>query len=403
MNRERLVMARGLGKAYPKVARRSDRMRALLSLLTRGRGAERVPVLADVDLDVYRGESVALIGENGAGKSTLLKLITGVLTPSSGTLSVHGRIGALLELGAGFHLEYTGRENVAMAAALYGLSVEETRERMDGILAFADIGRYIDEPVKHYSSGMVVRLGFAVVAAVRPDLLITDEILAVGDESFQKKCVRWIEEYLDGGGTLLLVSHSMYHVQKLCRHACWLRHGRIEMQGDVFDVSQAYLAYNERKQAVTEQRPVSSASSEFAVVSMCMNGVDANAAPLQMEQGASLTVHAQLHSRDGRVPVCTVGISSANGSSVYGVGTDMDDVVLQSDDAHHYQVRLEFMDLALLPGQYEVRLHVLDPEAVRLFDTLQATLTVRGRSREIGAVHLPHRWLAPEAEPADER
>ena len=204
-----LVEARALGKAYPKVHRNADRLRALARLLVGSGSGDRHEVLRDVTLDVVRGESLGLIGENGAGKSTLLKLVTGVLTPTSGSVRVNGTIGALLELGAGFHPEYSGRDNIAMAAALYGLAGADLRARMPEIVAFADIGDYIDEPVKHYSSGMVVRLGFAVIASLKPDLLVTDEVLAVGDESFQKKCVRWIEQYLADGGPLLLVSHSM--------------------------------------------------------------------------------------------------------------------------------------------------------------------------------------------------
>ena len=232
-----LIRAHGLGKAYPKVHRNADRLRSLGRLLFKSARNDRVDVLRDVDLEVRRGESIGLIGENGAGKSTLLKLVTGVLTPSYGSIDVSGKIGALLELGAGFHPDYTGRDNISMAATLYGLRGAELRERLPEIVAFADIGDYIDEPVKHYSSGMVVRLGFAVIASLKPDLLVTDEVLAVGDESFQKKCVRWMEGYLENGGTLILVSHSMYHVQKLCRRACWLRAGRIELQGEVFDVT----------------------------------------------------------------------------------------------------------------------------------------------------------------------
>lgn len=388
-----LVHARGLGKAYPKVSRRGDRLRSLLSLLAGGRGAEKISVLADIDLDVHRGESVGLIGENGAGKSTLLKLVTGVLNPSTGSVTVQGRIGALLELGAGFHPDYTGRENVAMAAALYGLDADETRARMDDILGFADIGAYIDEPVKHYSSGMVVRLGFAVVAAARPDLLITDEVLAVGDESFQKKCIRWIEGYLDDGGTLLLVSHSMYHIQRLCRQALWLHRGRAEAQGDVFEVTQAYLAWSARKQAAQETvSEASRAEGEFGVVAMTLNGERADSVPLQIGFGEDVVVRGELRSREDRVPVAMVSFVRADGSGIYGVGTDMDAVEPQRVGAGSYRVAVHFPGLQLLPGQYVVRIHVLDPEAMRLFDTMEARLTVRGASREQGFIRLPHHW-----------
>ena len=191
-----------------------------------------------------------------------------------------------------------------MAAALYGLAGAELRERLPEIIAFADIGDYIDEPVKHYSSGMVVRLGFAVVAALKPDLLITDEVLAVGDESFQKKCVRWMEDYLADGGTLILVSHSMYHVQKLCRHACWLRGGEVAMAGDVFDVTQAYLAYHERKAAPLRSRCRDRARGpRIQRARRRAQRRRRRGADLLLEHGATLRVRARIRSRDGRVPV----------------------------------------------------------------------------------------------------
>ena len=206
-----------VGKDYAKVEARGGRVRLVLRPPA-GRGAARVfRALDGVSFELKRGESLGVIGENGAGKSTLLKIVAGVIEPTRGTVAVGGRVGALLELGSGFHPEYTGLANIDLAAALLGLTPREIAAKRDEIIAFADIGEHIDEPIKHYSSGMVVRLGFAVATALAPDVLITDEVLAVGDESFQKKCIAWMERYLADGGTLLLCSHSMYHVQKLCR------------------------------------------------------------------------------------------------------------------------------------------------------------------------------------------
>jgi len=391
-----LVEARGLSKSYPLVFRSRDRARALWQLLS-GRGhAQSTTVLRDVDLQVRRGESLGLIGENGAGKSTLLKLLTGVLTPSTGSVAVHGRVGALLELGAGFHPEYSGRDNIALSAALYGLSADEVRGKLPEIVAFADIGSYIDEPVKHYSSGMVVRLGFAIVAALHPDLLITDEVLAVGDESFQKKCVRWMEDYLAGGGTLILVSHSMYHVQKLCRRACWLRHGEVAAAGEVFDVTQAYLAYQERKSAAAAPTREGVAGQEFHLLELFLND-DASGAPLVLDRGAGLRARVRLHARDGRAPVAMFGIVRADGTPVYGVGSDMDGVTLTRESDNVYTAEIEFPELPLLPGSYALRAHALDPEGVRLFDTLERGVSIRGESREFGLVRLRHRWIAREA------
>lgn len=389
-----LVEARGLGKSYPRVFRRSDRLRALMALLAGRVSGEVTPVLRDIDLSVARGQSLGLIGDNGAGKSTLLKLLTGVLTPTQGTVRVNGRVGALLELGAGFHPEYSGRDNIAMAATLQGFSTEELDARLADIIAFADIGRYIDEPVKHYSSGMVVRLGFAIVAATRPDLLITDEVLAVGDESFQKKCIRWMEDYLEQGGTLILVSHSMYHIQKLCRQALWLREGRMQAQGDVYEVTQAYLAYHERKSSgePARARDIEAVRGlEFHVRGMRVNGEAAETLPA-LEQGSALTVEATIASRDGRVPVVNVGIARADGTPVYGVSSDMDGVQPAPTVDGDYCIVLNFSELPLLPGSYTIRVHPLDSEGLRLFDTVERTLTVKGRSPESGLVRLSHVW-----------
>lgn len=394
-----LVEARGLGKTYPRVFRRSDRLRALVRLLFGRGGGDVVPVLHDIDLVVQRGESLGLIGENGAGKSTLLKLLTGVLTPSSGTVTVNGRVGALLELGAGFHPEYTGRENIATAAALYGLGEDEIRAKLPGIVAFADIGRYIDEPVKHYSSGMIVRLGFAVVAATRPDLLITDEVLAVGDESFQKKCVRWIEDYLADGGTLILVSHSMYHVQKLCRHALWLRDGVVAATGDVFDVTQAYLAYHERKSASVEtvmRDDIALRGLEFYVREMRLNN-DASETPPMLAPAGELRIGARIVSRDGRVPVVHVGLARIDGTPVYGVSSEMDGVQPRRLPDGDFEIELRLPRLPLLPGVYLAKVHPLDPEGVRLFDTVERSFTIRGSTRELGLVRLEHTWLQADA------
>lgn len=387
-----LIQTVGLGKSYPKAHRSSDRFRALGRLLRGSADTDALSVLRDVTIDVRRGESVGVIGENGAGKSTLLKLITRVLTPTSGSVQVNGTVGALLELGAGFHPEYSGRDNIAMSAALHGLTGAQLEERLPEIIAFADIGSYIDEPVKHYSSGMVVRLGFAVVASMKPDLLITDEVLAVGDESFQKKCVRWMEAYLADGGTLLLVSHSMYHVQKLCRRALWLRQGEVAEYGDVFDVSQAYLAWHERKQNAQSNSKSSKAGHEFEIEDMQVNGV-AGEQPTILQMGDKLHLRISLRSRDERVPVVLIGIARADGSAVYGVSTEMDRVVPMAIGGGRFVADIEFPDLALLPGSYNLASHVLDPEGVRMFDTQERGLTVRGESREFGLVRLPHRWI----------
>ncbi|HEX4853520.1 ABC transporter ATP-binding protein [Arenimonas sp.] len=387
-----LVRADGLAKRYPVLGHRGDRLAALWDVL-RGRPPRRVAqVLQDISFEVMPGQSLAIIGENGAGKSTLLKLVTGVLTPSAGTVETRGSIGALLELGAGFHPELSGRDNVRLAAALHGIDAATLAEKLPEIEAFADIGRYLDEPVKHYSSGMVVRLGFAVIAAVRPALLITDEVLAVGDENFQRKCIRWLDDYLAGGGTLLLVSHSIYHVQKLCRRAIWLDGGRIAAQGDVFEVSQRYLAAQEARRAGEQAVGAPAAGlPEYRVESVAINGVPGTGA-VAVAMGDALEQDVVIHSRDGLPPVMLNGWVRADGTPVYGVSSEMDAVPAQPLGDGQFRFRLVFDPLTLLPGSYRLRTSALDGEGLRLFDTVDREVTVTGAAREYGLARLPHAW-----------
>ena len=384
-----LLKLEGVGKDYAKVDSRGGRLRLVVDLL-RGRPAAHVfRALDGVTLELNRGESLGVIGENGAGKSTLLKIVAGVVKPTRGTVDVNGRIGALLELGSGFHPEYTGRANIELAAALLGLSPAEIAAKRDEIIAFADIGEHIDDPIKHYSSGMVVRLGFAVATTLAPDILITDEVLAVGDESFQKKCVAWMERYLVGGGTLLMCSHSMYHVQKLCRHALWLKDGRVERSGPAADVTQAYLAYHEERGAQRKQpieAPFAAAAGVYAVQTLDLVPGDVIA------QGDTLLLSGEVFSPDDRAPVVLIGIVRADGTPVYGVATDMDGVAPRRVAADRFAYALTLPRVMLLPGKYFVRAHALDPEGVRLFDNVERPLVVTGQTREMGLVRLEHRW-----------
>lgn len=211
--------------------------------------------LKDVSFEVKKGETVGIIGRNGAGKSTLLQLICGTLNPTYGSVEVNGRVAALLELGSGFNPEFTGRENVYMNASLLGLSREETDERFEEIVEFADIGDFIDQPIKMYSSGMVLRLAFAVIAHVDADILIVDEALAVGDAFFVQKCMRFLRDFIKKG-TLLFVSHDTPAVVNLCTRAILLSHGRIEMEGDPKDVAEYYLEelYREKQETQTANK-----------------------------------------------------------------------------------------------------------------------------------------------------
>jgi ABC-type polysaccharide/polyol phosphate transport system ATPase subunit len=213
--------------------------------LFKGRRTTRVEefwALRDVSLRIESGESVGLIGPNGAGKSTALKIMARIIDPTQGMVRVKGRMSALIELGAGFHIDLTGRENVFLNGSILGFSRQEMRDRFDEIVSFAELEQFIDTELKRWSTGMMMRLGFAIATSVDPDILITDEILAVGDEAFQHKCLRRIKNFREDGGTILFVSHDMQAVRDLCSRTVWLDHGRVQMDGPSQDVVAGYLA-----------------------------------------------------------------------------------------------------------------------------------------------------------------
>jgi lipopolysaccharide transport system ATP-binding protein len=250
------IKAENLSKCYQIYEHPKDRLRQfVLPRLQRLANAQPKQyyrefwALKGVSFAVTKGETVGIIGRNGSGKSTLLQLICGTLNPSSGSITTHGRIAALLELGSGFNPEFTGRENVYLNASVLGLNRSETESRFNDIETFADIGGFIDQPVKTYSSGMMVRLAFAVLAHVDPQILIIDEALAVGDAFFTQKCMRFIREFQLGGGTLLFVSHDTGALRSLCNRAIWLEKGEVVQEGSPKEISELYLeAFYEEKQ-----------------------------------------------------------------------------------------------------------------------------------------------------------
>ncbi len=235
------ISVRGVSKTYITFESPFQR---LLHLLSGGRVGQHAnhSAIQDISFDVFRGETVGIIGKNGSGKSTLLSIICGTLSPSAGEVSVNGKMAALLELGAGLNPELSGRDNIPLSAEIYGLSESEVGERIDSIIEFADIGDYIDQPVKTYSSGMFTRLAFAIIANVNAQILVVDEALAVGDAYFVQKCMRFLRGFTEGGGTLLFVSHDMGSVTSLCDRAIWLSGGAMRLDSTPKEVANAYLA-----------------------------------------------------------------------------------------------------------------------------------------------------------------
>jgi ABC-2 type transport system ATP-binding protein len=234
---EATISASGVGKRFQLHHQRATSLKERL-LLHRRASSEEFWALRDVDLEIGGGLTVGLIGPNGSGKSTLLKVLSGILAPTTGTVAVRGRVASLLELGAGFNGELTGRENIYLNAAILGLSRRETSRQFDDIVAFAELEPFIDNQVKHYSSGQYVRLGFAVAVHVSPDILLVDEVLAVGDESFQRKCLTKIAEFQERGCTILFVTHALDLVPRICGRAVVLDHGRVLHDGDPVEATE---------------------------------------------------------------------------------------------------------------------------------------------------------------------
>jgi ABC-type polysaccharide/polyol phosphate transport system ATPase subunit len=228
-------------KSFPRHVGRML-LRQRLGNLLRGNKRDRFTALSDVSFTLNHGECLGIVGHNGAGKSTMLNLITGLCLPSSGSVKVDGRVAALLELGSGFHPDLTGTENVHMNAALLGLSRRQTGQRFAEIAEFADISDFIDEPLRTYSTGMMMRLAFAVAIHVDPDILIIDEVLGVGDQNFFEKCVKRIHEFRTSGKTMICVSHSLLMIESLCDRVLWLNHGRVVQDGPAASVIRDYDA-----------------------------------------------------------------------------------------------------------------------------------------------------------------
>jgi ABC-type polysaccharide/polyol phosphate transport system ATPase subunit len=369
-----------------------------------------VAALRHVSFVVDRGEAFGIIGRNGSGKSTLLKLISGILKPTSGKVAVNGRVAALIELGAGFHPEITGRENIYINGIMLGLSRREVDQRFDKIVEFSGISEFLDQPVKTYSSGMYVRLGFAVAVHVDPDVLLIDEVLSVGDEEFSARCVAKIQELKYRGVTLLFVTHQLDQVRNLCDRALWLDHGRTEAIGDPMRVVDAYL------QEVSGTPPASAAAETPAAVPDEKEQPKKEADEERWGSGEIVLRRVALTDHQGRelvalgagtpviidldvdvrVPqedfVFGVGIYHADGTCVYGTNTDVEGYASERIEGP-VRVRFVVPSLDLVAGTYRIDAAVHTRNG-RAFDYRRNVMrTVIGsRVHDIGIYRPQHEW-----------
>jgi lipopolysaccharide transport system ATP-binding protein len=400
--REHTVDAEGLSKVYRTYASPWDRL--LEPLLRRPRHRE-FRALEDVSFALPRGEGLALIGENGAGKSTLLKILAGITVPTTGSFQVRGKVASILELGSGFHPEFTGRQNIVLNAAMLGLSQEELRRKMPDIIGFSELGDFIDQPVKCYSTGMAMRLGFSIATQVEPDVLIVDEALSVGDGYFQKKCMDRLRVFVDSGGTLLFCSHAMYYVSAFCQRALWLRNGRAEALGPVSEVVGEYenfLIAKSRRAAEAEP----AAPSPGPGMPARITSARLVEPPPFYTPGDPWEVEVEWEAEDPRLAFhLGVGINRSDGIEVCSFATHLDGLPPATGERRH-AARLSIPSLPLVKGEFTLYIFLLDEEGLHIYDqrVIPAAFDVRSPAYAFGLVRVEHAWdldarSAPSVQP----
>jgi ABC-type polysaccharide/polyol phosphate transport system ATPase subunit len=362
-------------------------------------GAEDIWALRDVTLGVDRGEAVGLIGRNGSGKTTLLRLVAGIIKPTAGRVRADGRIGSLLELGAGFHPDFTGRENVFLNGAIQGLRRSEIRERFDEIVGFAELEHAIDRPVRTYSSGMTMRLGFAIAAFLDADVLLLDEVFAVGDEAFQRKCFGRIFAFKQAGGTIVFVSHDASAVERLCERSVLLEHGRVAFDGPSRDAVARY-----RRALADEVDPAERGaglrewgSGEATIASATLLGSEGQER-LQFLSGEPFALRVAVTTPDGVPPPrLQLELRDDAGTLVAGEAVDLRALGWQPHAAEEV-VRYELQSLPLAEGRFHLRLGLTDESGERLYHWLDDALVfiVYPGDDERGVVRFEGSWTIEE-------
>ncbi len=352
-----------------------ERNNSLKSALMRGRRAisEDFWALKNVSFEVPTGETFGLIGENGSGKSTMLKCMTKILRPDGGTIDVRGKVSALLELGAGFHPELSGRENVYLNGAILGLSQKEITRRFDSIVEFAGIAPFIDEPVKNYSSGMYVRLGFSVAINVDPEVLLVDEVLAVGDEAFQRKCSEKFADLKQAGKTIVLVSHSMFSVQSICDRVAWFEHGNLRAIGTPRDVIEEYTGTVQLDRSIDGEGHPRWGSGEIKITKVeLVDHTGSAGARVHTGERATLRLHYET-AEPVKEPGFCFFITTVNGNPVTGPNSVGAGCVPDKLDGKGV-VEIVMDPLRVLPGTYDLTTVVADRTLLHEYDHRQNVL-----------------------------
>jgi lipopolysaccharide transport system ATP-binding protein len=406
------IVIEGLSKCYEigalqKETQLRDQLVRLLSAPFRRRNPpELLWALRDVSFKIDQGEVVGIIGRNGAGKSTLLKILSKITYPTSGQVRARGRVAALLEVGAGFHEELTGRENIYLNGSIMGMKKKEVDAKLEAIVDFSGVARFIDTPIKRYSSGMRSRLGFAVAAHLDPDVLVVDEVLAVGDAAFQKKCINAMQDLRGGGRTVLFVSHNMAAVENLCTRGIWIADGQVRLDGPTRSVIEAYMAtFSSSSDAASELTGVDgrrgSGEIRFTRVEFL-----SPAGELQTVNRAGTDLVIRLHYRAQEPierPSFGINLSTDLGTLITDTSTWLHGLDIPLVPAGNGYVDLEIESLNLLPGRYQLSMWVNSCVNNGLYDSLPNAVhlnieetAIYGSTRPIdgryGVVYFPQRW-----------
>lgn len=389
------------GVSYRRYAKPRD---ALWEWVSRRPHHELFHALENVSFELEQGGSLGIIGDNGAGKSTLLRLLAGNLSPNSGSCVVQGRRSALLELGTGLHGEYSGLENARLGLALRGLDSAAIEQQLPKVLAFAELGEFMQQPVKTYSSGMAVRLVFAIAAVVEPEILIVDEALSVGDQYFQKKSLDHMRATLEQGATLVFCSHNLYQVRELCQQALWLEQGKIKMLGDSQRVVDAYQdsvrARQQPSAVVTNHEAKSALTAGFpSLLEVRLRGAQESAGLLPIfNTWQHFVVEVSADSAGCALADIHIGIVIRRNDEIqcYGISTLHDRVPLQAQTDGSIKARLVLEKLPLLSGEYCLEVWLIDSSGLHIYDARERCCPFRvqqaTQAQGIGVSWMPHQW-----------
>lgn len=385
------IEARNLGKAYRALGVGVPTLYKTLSRIIQRRPIERFWALHDVSFDIPKGATVGVIGPNGSGKSSLLGLIAGTITPTRGSVRAEGRISSLLELGAGFHPELSGRENAILNASILGIPREDVIRRMDHIIEFAGLKDFIDAPVKHYSSGMYVRLGFAVAVEINPDILLVDEVLAVGDIAFQTKCLERVRELQKNGKTLLLVSHALETVQQFCDETLLILDGKLAEKGPPRDVIFSYLkTYMLRLGKLNVEEYGTRQITIERIVMRNHRGEETS----HFESGTAMHIDIYYHAHERvEAPVFGFGIKSADGTPIFGSNTEIEGHPIAAVKGQG-MIGLLIEPLTLRQGSFFLSLSCHAPDHQTQYHRLEdwIAFSVNDETNRAGIIHLPNFW-----------